>query len=331
MISQLLDFSSSKQREVTLIALNEHLCKLKPMLEKSLSKGITLEYSLSPDVDGIKVELSAFDNLIINMVVNAKHAMNEHGLLRISTARYECSDIPSTLSLVPGRYIQVSITDNGCGMPEDVKKKIFEPFFTTKGQQGTGLGLASAYGMVQRCHGAIDVQSIVGEGTCFNLFFPEVRFSSRKPQLSLSDKVEPLAKPMQAFSQSKAIPGKKATPVILLVDDEIDLLEMHALLLESVGYKVLKARSAAEALKLIHQQKVNVLLSDIMMPEMNGFELAKKIKLLYPKVAVQLISGFAEESLLKEPQFVTWYQQRLEKPVPMTLLLTRISELAAVL
>jgi PAS domain S-box-containing protein len=332
MISQLLDFSSSKQREVTLIPLNEHLLKLKPMLEKALSNGIVLEYVLSPDVAGVKIELSAFDNLMINMVVNAKHAMNEHGILRITTSRSEFAEIPSTLSLAPGRYIHIAIADNGCGMPEDVQKKIFEPFFTTKGQKGTGLGLASAYGMVQRCHGAIDVQSVVGEGTCFNLFFPEyacVSLVKQPPPLVHQSK--PQLPPLMGLAKARKMPEKKNNPVILLVDDEIELLEMHALLLESVGYTVLKACSGVDALSCACKHDVDILLSDIRMPEMNGFELAKEIKQRYPQVAVQFISGFAEESMLKEPQFVTWYEQRLEKPVPMTQLLQRVSELAAVL
>lgn len=121
-------------------------------------------------------------------------------------------------------------------------KKIFEPFFTTKGQKGTGLGLASAYGMVQRCHGAIDVQSVVGEGTCFNLFFPEMTCSAKeRQQISISNEVRPQAKSLLRFSPTQNTPPKKGRAVILLVDDETELLEVHALLLESVGYKVLKA------------------------------------------------------------------------------------------
>jgi len=330
MISQLLDFSSSKQREVTLINLNEHLLKLKPMLEKTLSKGITLEYSLSPDVDGIKVELLAFDNLMINMAVNAKHAMNDSGILRISTTGCEFSDVPKTLDLTPGRYFKVAIADNGGGMSEEVRKKIFEPFFTTKGQKGTGLGLASAYGMVHRCHGAIDVQSVVGEGSCFNLFFPEITFSAKaRQQISISNEVKAQPKSLLRFSQPQKTPEKKCSTVILLVDDEAELLEIHALLLESVGYKVLKANSGAAALSYMSQQNVDVLLTDIMMPEMSGFELAKKMKLLYPEVKVQLISGFAEESMLTEPEFVKWYEHRLAKPVSMTVLLQRVAELVA--
>lgn len=332
MISQLLDFSSSKQREVTLIAINEHLYKLKPMLEKSLSQNILLQYELSEHVESIKVELSTFDNLIINMAVNAKHAMSEQGILKLSTKRCEFSEIPSSLSLTPGHYIQIAISDNGCGMPEDVRRKIFEPFFTTKGQKGTGLGLASAYGMVQRCQGAIDVQSVVGEGTCFNLYFPEhssvVSMSKQASQQTLfPPKATGLSR--QSLSQNKSL--EKKNTVILLVDDEIELLEMHALLLESVGYNIVKAESGAKALYLANQHPIDILLSDIRMPEMNGFELAKEIKQRYPKVAVQLISGFAEESLLQEPQFVTWYKQRLAKPVPMTLLLQRVAELVATL
>jgi PAS domain S-box-containing protein len=327
MISQLLDFSSSKARDVTAIELGQHINALRPLLEKSVASGVVLVLQVPVQAIGVKVELSAFDNLLINMVVNANHAMNGHGTLTIALCLTQVADLPGQLGLADHPYVHIAIADDGCGMSEQIRKRIFEPFFTTKGEQGTGLGLAQAYGMIQRCGGAIRVDSVEGQGSCFHIYLPTVPVPAAAvfaPAL-VSARQQRVAKAQQTLDASPRQPQPKAA--ILLVDDEEELLEMHALLLESAGYQVCKAHSGIEALALLQVQPVQLLLSDIMMPQMNGLELARQIKADFPAVKIQLISGFADSSMICDEDSKGWYEQRLAKPVPMTTLLQRVSSL----
>ena len=329
MISQLLDFSSSKQRAVSTIQLNTHLKLVQPLLEQALSGDTTMSIDLCKQNLFINVELPAFDNALINLVVNANHAMQGafNGCLHIVTEHCSAASLPKELNVVSGDYASIVITDNGCGMSEEVRQKIFEPFFTTKGDAGTGLGLAQTYGMVQRCKGYIDVKSTPGQGTRFTLYFPLVpalqnALSSPEPGKTTDTQHIPQpasgAKPLKADNATKA--------VILLVDDEVELLEMNTMLLESAGYTVLSAQSAAQALSLSGEHHFDLLLSDIVMPEMNGFELAKALKANYPDVRVQLMSGYTDKSMITRDEYNLWYEQRLAKPVALGALLKRIAE-----
>lgn len=328
MISQLLDFSSAKAREVTAIELGQHVNALRALLEKSVSPGVVLQLHVPLQSIGVKVELTAFDNLLINMAVNANHAMNGHGTLTISLNQTLAADLPAPLDVAVNQYAHIAIADNGCGMSEQVRKRIFEPFFTTKGEQGTGLGLAQAYGMIQRCGGAITVDSVEGQGSCFHIYLPTVPLPAaiNVPAFD-SARQQSLATLQPAMTANPHL--AQPTAAILLVDDEEELLEMHALLLESAGYQVCKAHSGREALAVLQAQPVQLLLSDIMMPQINGLELARQVKANFPTVKIQLISGFADSSMLSDEDAKYWYEQRLTKPVPMMTLLQRVSSLLA--
>lgn len=329
MISQLLDFSSSKARDVTTIELGQHVNALRSLLEKSVSPGVVLVLQVPDQSIGVKVELTAFDNLLINMAVNANHAMNGHGTLTISLNQTLAADLAVPLDLAVNQYAHIAIADDGCGMSEQIRKRIFEPFFTTKGEQGTGLGLAQAYGMIQRCGGAITVDSVQGQGSCFHIYLPTapVPAAVTVPAF-VSARQQSLVKPRPTTAANTRLPQTKAA--ILLVDDEEELLEMHALLLESAGYQVCKAHSGVEALAVLQAQPVQLLLSDIMMPQMNGLELARQIKADFPAVKIQMISGFADSSMICDEDSKGWYEQRLAKPVPMTTLLQRVSSLLSI-
>jgi CheY-like chemotaxis protein len=260
------------------------------------------------------------------MAVNANHAMNGSGTLTISLNQIQPEHLPGQLGLAEREYVHLAIADDGCGMTEQVRKRIFEPYFTTKGEQGSGLGLAQAYGMIQRCGGAITVDSVQGQGSCFHIYLPVTELLAATPVTAVNTKMRP---PVTAALASVAKGSRQSEHqiTILLVDDEEELLEMHALLLESAGYLVCKARSAAEALTVLQSQSVQLLLSDIMMPQMNGLELAKRIQADFPAVKIQLISGFADSSLVFDEDSKRWYEQRLTKPVPMTTLLQRVDSL----
>ncbi|MDP4528511.1 PAS domain S-box protein [Alkalimonas delamerensis] len=334
-IAQLLDFSSTKQRSLSHLRLDQHLEKLAPLMQKALNKDVTLTLALNASGACINVEQPAFDNSLINLAVNANHAMagSEDAVLSITTACFNSPVLAKELGRKEDAFISISFKDNGCGMPKDVLKKIFEPFFTTKGHAGTGLGLAQTYGMVQRCHGRIDVASEPDVGTCFTLYFPcehhSVSDAVIVEKVSIKDNEHLAGEDAAALGNSKASSVSHepaADYCILLVDDEPELLEMHAMLLESSGFKVLQASSAEAALKLAEQHPCDLLLSDIMMPGMNGFELAQTLKANYPDIKVQLMSGFTSESSITNEQSKTWYEQRLKKPVSFSVLLSRISE-----
>lgn len=321
MISQLLDFSSSKKRVLTHIKINQHLKSLSPMLEKTLHKNIQLTIETATQEVDIAVEQPAFDNALINMAVNANHAM--HGMqstLIIKTALCAHHELPEELEAKTGDFISIAIQDFGCGMSHSTQQKIFEPFFTTKGHDGTGLGLAQAYGMVQRCNGKISVASSLGKGTCFTLYFPYV-----KSALAAAKKQRSSVLPDEAFNMANTQKAQGKT--ILLVDDEQELLHMNAMLLESAGFKVIKTDSPTKAILLAKNHAFDLLLSDIVMPQMNGFELAQTLKADYPYIQVQLLSGFASESMIVNEQCNDWYEKRLVKPVSLTVLLKRVNEL----
>ncbi|MDP5137906.1 PAS domain S-box protein [Rheinheimera baltica] len=329
MISQLLDFSSSKQRAVSKIQLNAHLKRLQPLLEQTLAANVTMNINLCQQDLFINIELPAFDNALINLVVNASHALQGlvNGCLHIGTALYNASALPKELNVISGDYASIAITDNGCGMSEQVRQKIFEPFFTTKGDAGTGLGLAQTYGMVQRCKGYIDVTSTLGKGTCFTLYFPLVPLAQNAVNSPVPDKIADTQHlPLSASGVKQLKTDSASKAVILLVDDEVELLEMNTLLLESAGYSVLAAQNAKQALGLSSKHHFDLLLSDIVMPEMNGFELAKALKATYPDLKVQLMSGYTDKSMITDDEYNLWYEQRLAKPVALSALLKRIAE-----
>ena len=326
-ISELLDFSSAKKRAVSTIQLNQHLVALQPLIEKTLAPGMKLHYQLAEQDTTVDVELPGFDNALINIAINACHAMHGQigGTLKVATYPYTALDEAKQRNI---SYVCLEISDNGCGMSEEVRRKIFEPFFTTKGEKGTGLGLAQTYGMVKRCQGHIDVESVAGLGSCFKICLPQAA-ASVAGDISLA---ADLSQQNEAFKGDVSVKQKRKTDkplfkaVILLVDDEPELLDMNALLLESAGYQVFKAANAAEAIKLAASAPIDLLLSDIVMPDTNGFELAKYIKDNYPVARVQLMSGFADTTMVTNDQYKQWYEQRLTKPVSLKELLKRVND-----
>mgnify|MGYP006179911629 FL=1 len=327
MIHQLLDFSSSKRREVTTIDINQHLHKLRPMLTEAVGADVQLQYRLAEQPLAFEVELNGLDNALLNMAVNAKHAMQGKGCLTISTALCSGTDIPADLQEKGGSYVCLTLTDTGQGMSDEVKQRLFEPFFTTKGDKGTGLGLAQTFGLMKRCQGAIEVSSEPGQGSSFRLSFPHIA-------ADISSMTESFTKPpADLLTTSTLIPSQNAAmvgkdpgqiPTILLVDDEVELLDMVATLLDSSGYTVLKATDAATAIQLAQHNSIDVLLSDVMMPDKNGFELATEIQQLYPQIKVLLMSGYVDKALVKGAQAEQWYADKLNKPVPLTTLLSRL-------
>lgn len=175
--------------------------------------------------------------------------------------------------------MRLSITDTGCGMDETTRERIFDPFFSTKGDKGTGLGLSQVYGFISRSDGAVKVESVINQGTKLTMYFPVDQTLK-----NTDNRAE--------YDDSKTVEGKEA---ILIVDDEADLLNLTSEMLSQQGYKIFKANRAAKALEILDNEHIDLLLTDIIMPEMDGYELSFMASAKYPEIKIQLVSGFAGE------------------------------------
>ena len=276
---KLLGFSRKKTPNATNVDVNQVLQGLKGVLEKSLTVRIRLSLDLDESICPVCLDQSELEDAVLNMSINAMHAMDGQGELTLKTQ--ECSlDEASAraLQLQAGNYVLLSLTDNGCGMDDETREKVFEPFFSTKGNDGTGLGLSQVYGFVTSSQGVIKAYSKVGHGTCLSLYFP----------CCLDTKKEKTEKVRVANSY-------RGTARILLVDDEPAIRHSVKMLLSRKGYSVITAECAKEALNILSKQSVDVLLSDIIMPDMDGYELTTIVRERYPSIKIQLASGYADE------------------------------------
>jgi two-component system cell cycle sensor histidine kinase/response regulator CckA len=222
------------------------------------------------------------DQILTNLCVNARDAMGDAGTITIEVA---CVDVDDTAdqkaaAAQPGPYVRLSVTDTGCGMEKETLIRLFEPFFTTKpAGKGTGLGLSTVYGIVKQNGGFVEVSSEPGKGSCFAVFLPQCKDPSAT------------AEPEPESSPAKSEPGRGT---ILVVEDESTILHLVKRMLEKNGYRVLQATASAEAIDLVraHPRGVDLLLTDVVMPEMNGRELANRIRQLNPAIRCLYMSGY---------------------------------------
>ena len=308
---KLLDFSRKKASEEDILNLNTLLLNQRHMLEKTLTVRIELVLNLAEDLWSIWINDSEMEDIILNMSINAMHAIEGNGQLTIQTNNQTLNQMDAqALGLTSGDYVLLSFSDTGCGMNEATKEKIFEPFFSTKGEKGTGLGLSQVYGFVRRSCGAIKVYSELGHGTRFVLYFPHYHESDSNEESAKDHSVMTVA-------------GNES---ILVVDDEPALLNLTCEILDQHGFNVISAENAKQALDKLEHETVDLLISDIIMPEMDGYQLAAIVKEKYPAMKIQLASGYSDdrnmgivsESLKKNLLF---------KPFNSQVLLQRIREL----
>ena len=310
---KLLAFTRHKSSNEERLIINTLLQYEKDMLEKTLTARIKLEYKLTDDLWPVWLDSSELEDVIINLSINAMHAIDGNGQVTIQARNTSINDMEAkTLQLEPGDYVLLSLTDTGCGMDATTKEKMFDPFYSTKGEQGTGLGLSQAYGFVQRSNGAINVYSEPGRGTRLNLYFP--RYNE-------NDSDDKSVKDTQVVDLS----GKE---VIMVVDDEPALLGLTSEILRQQGYRVACADSGKQALDILENKSIDLLLSDVIMPEMDGYQLAETVKKKYPAIKIQLASGFNDEhnaNLVDDDL----RKMLLHKPYDSKTLLLRIRELLA--
>ena len=278
---KLLAFSRQKISDAECLNLNTLLQSEQHMLEKILTVRIRLTLDLAKNLWPVWIDASDMEDAILNMSINAMHAIQDHGKLTIQT-RNQTVDLneAQALDLMPGDYVLLSITDTGRGMSTATTEKIFEPFFSTKGDKGTGLGLSQVYGFVHGSGGVINVSSKSDQGTQFSLYFPRYLDNAKNKQAMKE-------KSTLTFSGHKSI---------LIVDDEPALLVLTCELLGRDKFNLFTAESAKKALEILEHETIDLLISDVIMPEMDGYQLAAVVKDKYPNVKIQLASGYTDET-----------------------------------
>lgn len=312
--SKLLAFSRQKVQEADSVNLNILLHKQSHMLEKTLTVRINLILNLEENLWRVWLDAGDMEDVILNLCINAMHAMEGGGQLTIQTSNQEINQLNAQpLGIPSGEYILLSITDTGCGIDVDTQKKIFDPFFSTKGDKGTGLGLSMVYGFMQNSLGDIKVYSKLGEGTRFDLYFPRHNGNDSMQQIEEeNDNKETLM----------------SNETILVVDDELPLLNLTREILSPYGFNVILANSAKEALDILKHKSINIMISDVIMPEMDGYQLAAIVKNKYPDIKIQIVSGFSDNHDMDMDMVDDDLQQNLlTKPFTSQALLQKIHEL----
>jgi PAS domain S-box-containing protein len=286
---QLLAFTRQQFLRPQVVPINTVITEMEKMLRRSLGEDKLLELRLSPEAGPIRADRGQLEQVLINLVLNARDAMTDQGRVSIETAntvwdasyaqRHEGVEIPL------GRYVMLAVSDTGCGMGPDVLARIFEPFFTTKPiGQGTGLGLSTVYGIVKQSGGFVWVYSEPAEGSVFKVYLPEASEAQQAAPPS-----EPTA------------PPEGGTETILVIEDEEIVRNLASRGLRDHGYTVVEARNGADALRYIQQHvgTVDLLISDVVMPEMGGHELAQRLALSDPGLPILFMSGYTGEDVVQ--------------------------------
>ena len=283
LIRQLLAFSRKQSLAPKILSLNTAVTSLESLLRRLIGEDIHFISKLDPTNGRLRADQSQLEQVLANLVVNARDAMPKGGTLTIETAQVELTRSPvyHLAPLLPGPYVRLSVSDTGCGMDRKTQAHIFEPFFTTKGEgKGTGLGLSTVFGIVTQCGGALDVTSRVGHGTRFDLYFPSVEAGVH------------VTTPAQTLVQPQ-----RGTEAILLVEDEPSVRTLMRDELRKLGYRVVEAKNGVEACLLATQQagSLQLLLTDVVMPGMGGRELAQHLSVIKPDLRILFISGYMDD------------------------------------
>jgi two-component system, cell cycle sensor histidine kinase and response regulator CckA len=282
---QLLMFSRQQVMETKVLDMNEVLGSMEKMLRRILGEQLELRTLLDPELGRIRADRGNVEQIIMNLAVNAKDAMPDGGKLTIETSNVVLDDTiaHSHLGTEPGPYVLLAVTDTGIGMDKATRLRIFEPFFTTKAQgKGTGLGLSTVFGIVQQSRGAVWVYSEPGQGSTFKVYLPR------------TDEAVVAARP------SLAPQNLRGHETVLLVEDEEAVRGVAQRMLERYGYRVLVAQNPGDALLVseLHDQRIDLLLTDVVMPRMNGAELASRFLTRWPQLKVLYMSGYTDASVV---------------------------------
>jgi signal transduction histidine kinase/ActR/RegA family two-component response regulator len=309
---QLLAFSRKQVIKPRIIDLNDAVKNSRKMLERLIGDNIDLKFILAPDIGRIKVDPHQIDQVLLNLVVNARDAMPNGGTLTISTGSeaLEKESAHPHLEIADGSYVVLTVADTGMGMSEDTKARLFEPFFSTKeDSKGAGLGLAMIYGITKQNRGAITVNSEPSAGTVFKIYLPR---TDEKPV-------------------ARIIPLRIASPTgsetILLVEDDEMVRRLSQRVLTHLGYEVLQANDIDDAIRICNENPapIDLLLTDVMMPEMNGVDLYTLLKARRPDMKALFMSGYAEDVVVRQG-VIPEGTEFIQKPFNMEDLANRVRQ-----
>ena len=281
-VGQLLAFSRKQALEFKAVDLNQVLTRFESLLRRTIRENITIEMKPAPVVPFILGDVGQLEQVIMNLGVNAQDAMANGGTLTFETHLSELDEASADLhkDVTPGQYLMLSVSDTGGGMDPETRKHLFEPFFSTKGEEGTGLGLATVYGIVKQHGGHIRVYSKVGGGTTFKVYLP------------VSEEADVPAE--EAPAEPLHLQGSET---ILIVEDNPQVRKISHKILKRLGYRILIAENGTTALSLLDQQRVPVhlLLTDVIMPEMDGKRLFDQVSEYHPDMKVLYMSGYTDD------------------------------------
>jgi len=284
--NQLLAFSRSQVYQPEPVDLNMIVARLDRMLRRIIGEDIELTVSMAPQLGRVRADAGQLEQVLLNLVVNARDAMPVGGRLRVETANVDVGESDAAeAGCPPGPYVMIAVADTGCGMNARTKERIFEPFFTTKEKgKGTGLGLATVYGILTQNHGHVTVESAPGQGSVFRVYLPRL--------------ADPADREWAAPGETQRAAGGET---ILLVEDERGVRRVIREMLERHGYRVLEAVDgyAAEVTFRAHDAAIDLLITDVVMPEINGRELASLLTALRPDLKVLFISGYTDDAILQ--------------------------------
>ena len=280
---QLLAFARKQTIAPKILNLNETITGMINMLKRLIGEAIGLQWQPANDLWPVKVDPSQIDQILANLCVNARDSIADVGTITIEAGNNVVDEGYCALNLgfVPGEYVRLTVSDNGCGMDKNTRTRIFEPFFTTKTVgEGTGLGLSTVYGAVKQNNGFINVYSEPGLGTIFTIYLPRY-----------------VGKVVKALPEAAGEPVQRGQEVILLVEDEPSILKVTTLLLTRQGYAVIAANTPGEAIKLAGENgdEISLLMTDVVMPEMNGRDLSKKLLSRNPNLKCLYMSGYTAD------------------------------------
>ena len=315
---QLLAFSRKQMLAPKILNVHSVASDMEKILRRLIGEDIHLETSSVPDLWLVKADRSQIEQVIMNLAVNARDAMPRGGRLTIETANVELDSAFTHHSVVlaPGQYVMLAVTDNGCGMDSKTQAHIFEPFFTTKEKgKGTGLGLATVYGIVKQSGGYVWVYSEPGRGTSFKIYLPRIEEEAFKP-----------AKDRRA--ESKAAP--RGSETVLLVEDEDGVRQLAREYLEASGYTVIEAEDGQMALELAARRTgpIHLLMTDVVMPGVSGRELADRLQKLRPGIKVLYMSGYTDQAVVHHGILET-DAVLLQKPFTLPTLAEKLREILA--
>ncbi len=312
---QLLSFSRHQVVKAEVLNLNRIVADLSRMLQRIIGEDIELVTNLADDLWPIRADPVQMDQVLMNLVVNARDAMPDGGAVTIETANAVLDEAYAArhVDASAGKYVRLSIRDTGMGMDSEVQAHLFEPFFTTKEQdRGTGLGLATVFGIVKQSKGHIEVQSEMGKGTKFDIYLPRAQKSAA-----------PVSTPPAATERPQLAEGVET---ILIAEDEQAVRELTAQILKDQGYNVLVAGNGADALRVSQQYNgdIHLLLTDVIMPQMNGQELAEQLRVTRPEIRVLFMSGYTGDAIAQRSALAPGTAPFIVKPLTLEKLTGKV-------